>query len=194
VSREAVQWAYENFDPKLWFHDHDTPGLNSSDIDAYLEIDMFHVFIVPKDVHLPEMTVVIKLEPARYLRNLSLDFTELYDAKLKKGFKLTIIIQQTSFNSIQVQKLQNACAQLMAVVTRLEEKGASVELRWTWSSLAFEPHAQPYLADMSINQAMLGATLDEWANFMRTEAFLRNDLLRDYEDVLDIDVVNGPHS
>jgi hypothetical protein len=136
LRKEAIQYAYENIDAgKDWFGSTYLPGLKSCDITDYLHSDMFDVGLSPKDFAVSSMTCVIKLNAGQHLRqNLYSDFEELANCTLKKGFKLTITLQQTGTDTIHVQKLQNACTQLIPVVSRFEQKGVKVELNWEFKA------------------------------------------------------------
>lgn len=174
-AREAVEWAYENYDANeliQMFNPWRQNILDYMSLPQWMRKGIFDVDIAPRDVFLPRLTVHLycrihgkfcNLKPSRYIKT---KLNSVLEAKhFKQGFQLNLVVFIYVEDEIMVGPHEYLCKELKPIVEKFENKGISVNVEVHWRKSLDEP-----VFRWPVSRDMLGSSEDEWRLHLRAMA------------------------
>lgn len=178
MAREVVEWLYENDDrtQRLQREIRDQiriggPSLQDSAVShrqlrAFLNADVFHVKVTPKDVVLRQITVrvdVPRADKPGFLEDIEARFTPLIEANFTQRASLHIVIVQSNVHGPGLP-LHNARVQLANMIDKFETKGVAVSTHYS-----YRPGRGYARVDIFLDNAVIGFTDQAWKEFLLNE-------------------------
>jgi hypothetical protein len=166
ISRECIQWAYENLDAKSLYNPdprskpkwHRKEGLPLRFLRKYLKRRVFDVDLAPEGLYLPTITVSLNYEELLRFRS---ELALLGQLHFKKDARIKIIMVEGSLSVVPTGQYCATAALLTPIISNLGSNSVRVDVWASFKHTLGRFYDSDHVLTWPCNN-LLGASRDEW--------------------------------